>query len=187
VIVIVPYNESWPRTFRAVGERIREALGETALAIHHIGSTSVPGLAAKDIIDIQLSVADLDASLQQPLEAAGFHYRSDVTRDHAPPGMDISEEQLRKRYFQRHTPAVHLHVRAEGRFNQRYPLLCRDYLRAHPLAMHAYEEIKQQLAARFPHDTGAYYAIKDPVFDVLMAGANEWATRTSWRPPESDA
>lgn len=187
MIVIEPYKESWPATFRDVGEGIRAALGDMALAIHHIGSTSVPGLAAKDVIDVQLSVADLEASIRTPLEAIGFSYRSSVTRDHAPPGMDIDPSQLEKRYYRGTSPDVHLHVRVLGRFNQRYALLCRDYLRTHALAARAYEEVKCQLAARFPEDADAYYAIKDPVFDVLMAGAHEWAERTSWQTPVSDA
>lgn len=187
MIVIEPYKESWSATFHQVGKNIRVALGETALGIHHIGSTSVPGLAAKDIIDVQLSVTNLEVPIRAPLEQIGFSFRSDITRDHAPPGMDIDPSQLEKRYFSGVSPAVHLHVRVPGRFNQRYPLLCRDYLRTHPLAARAYEEVKCQLAARFPEDVDAYYAIKDPVFDVLMAGAQEWAERTSWQLPVSDA
>lgn len=140
----------------------------------------MPGLAAKDVIDVQLTVTDLGALIRTPLEEAGFLCYIYVARDHAPPGMNVAAEGLEKRYFQGALPAVHLHVRAEGRFNQRYPLLCRDYLHTHPLAMRAYEEIS------FPHDTEAYYATKDPVFEVLMAGANEWAKRTARQPPESD-
>jgi GrpB-like predicted nucleotidyltransferase (UPF0157 family) len=187
MIVIEPYKESWPATFRDVGAAIRTALGEVALAIHHIGSTSVPGLAAKDIIDVQLSVADLEVPIRAPLEAIGFVYRSNINRDHAPPGMDIDPGQLEKRYFKGVSPDVHLHIRVPGRFNQSYPLLCRDYLRTHPLAVRAYEEVKCQLAARFSDDADAYYAIKDPVFDVLMAGAHEWAEWTSWQLPVSDS
>ncbi len=187
MIVIEPYKESWPGTFRDVGAAIRAALGGTALAIHHIGSTSVPGLAAKNVIDVQLSVADLEAPIRAPLEAEGFAYRSSITRDHAPPGMDVAPGQLEKRYYKGSSPDVHLHVRVPGRFNQRYALLCRDYLRTHPLAARTYEEVKCQLAARFPEDADAYYTIKDPVFDVLMAGAHEWAERTAWQPPVSDA
>ena len=187
MIVIIPYQASWPDTFRAVGAKVRAALGDTARAVHHIGSTSVPGLAAKDIIDVQLTVTDLSVPLRERLEAAGFSSRSDIVSDHAPPGMTVDPEQLEKRYFQLAQPAVHLHVRAEGRFNQRYALLCRDYLRSHPLASSAYAEIKKQLAARFPNDADAYYAIKDPVFDVLMAGANDWAVHTDWHAPPSDS
>jgi len=187
MIVIEPYKENWPVTFRDVGADIRAALDDMALAIHHIGSTSVPGLAAKDIIDVQLSVADLEAPIRALLEAKGFVYRSSTTRDHAPPGMDIDPSQLEKRYYKGSSPDVHLHVRVPGRFNHRYALLCRDYLRAHPLAARAYEEVKCQLAARFSENADAYYAIKDPVFDVLMAGAHEWVEWTSWQLPVSDA
>ena len=70
--------------------------------------------------------------------------------------------------------------------NQRYALLCRDYLRSQPRAADAYGEIKAQLAGYFPNDADAYYAIKDPVFDVLMAGAEVWAATTHWREPPSD-
>ena len=83
--------------------------------------------------------------------------------------------------------SANLHIRARDRFNQRYPLLCRDYLRAHPDAAAAYAEIKRQLARRFADDADAYYDIKDPVFDVIMAGAREWAERTAWQEPASDA
>ena len=70
-----------------------------------------------------------------------------------------------------------MHVREDGRFNQRYPLLCRDYLRATPAAAAAYVEVKRPLAARFPDDRETYADVKDPVFDVLMAGAEAWARR----------
>lgn len=187
MIEIIPYRTTWPETFQKVGATLREALGATALAIHHIGSTSVPGLAAKDIIDVQVSVSDLGAVSAVRLEAAGFRSRPDIVRDHMPPGLELESIELEKRYFQNHAPAVHLHVRVEGRFNGRYALLCRDYLRTHPLAASAYAEIKQQLATHFPEDADAYYAVKDPVFDVLMAGANEWAVWTAWQSPATDA
>ena len=171
MVVIVPYKFSWLDEFTVIGAEVRAALGKTALAVHHIGSTSVPGLAAKDVIDIQVTVAALDASLNHPLENAGFTFRDDIRRDHKPPGVTLLPEQLEKRYFQRLERPVHLHVRAAGRFNQRYALLCRDFLRAQPLARNAYAEVKKQLARYFPDNVEAYYDVKDPVFDVLMAGA----------------
>lgn len=187
MIVIEPYNTAWPGEFSAVGAEVRVALGDTALAVHHIGSTSVPGLAAKDVIDVQVTVADLNAPIQRPLEGAGFTFRPDIRRDHAPPGRALAPEELEKRYFRRRERPVHLHVRAAGRFNQRYALLCRDFLRAQPLARDAYAEVKRQLARRFPNDVEAYYDVKDPVFDVLMAGAFVWAEHIEWRAPPSDA
>lgn len=187
MIEIVPYRAEWPHEFARLGATIREAVGDHAMAIHHIGSTSVPSLDAKDIIDIQLTVADLDAPIRASLEEARFWMVDRTVTDHLPPGMTLESSELDKRLYGYRGRRVNLHVRQAGRFNQRYPLLCRDYLRTHPLAAQAYREIKRQLARRFPEDMEAYYDIKDPVFDVIMAGAEEWATFTSWSPPPSDA
>jgi GrpB-like predicted nucleotidyltransferase (UPF0157 family) len=190
MIEIVPYKPSWPLEFREIGSRLRAALGDTALAIHHIGSTSVPGLDAKDVIDVQITVSSLeDANLKAALERAGFVWRTDIDRDHAPPGMTLRDVELEKRYAKAAESArpAHVHVRVPGRWNQRYPLLCRDYLRSHESAANAYAEIKRQLARYFPNDAEAYYDIKDPVFDVIMAGAEDWAQFTGWQPGETDA
>lgn len=188
MIEIVPYRAAWADEFATLGRDLRAALGDRAQAIHHIGSTSVPGLVAKDVIDIQLTVARLDEPWAGPLRAAGYRLKEGDAWDHCPPGMALPPEDLRKGLATRaEGRRVHLHVRAAGRFNQRYPLLCRDYLRAHPLAAAAYAEIKRQLARRFPDDGEAYYDVKDPVFDVLMAGAEEWAARVGWSPPPTDA
>lgn len=189
-IVIHPYREGWPAAFRTVGAEVRAALGGLVPAIHHIGSTGVPGLAAKDVLDVQVTVADLDAPIRAPLEALGYVFRDDIGRDHTPPGQSVGPHDLEKRYFHRPEgvgPRVHLHVRAAGRYNTRYALLCRDFLRATPMARDAYAEVKRQLARRFPDDVEAYYDIKDPVFDVLMAGAFVWADATGWDVPPSDA
>jgi GrpB-like predicted nucleotidyltransferase (UPF0157 family) len=112
-----------------------------------------------------------------------------VTSDHLPPGQLLDPSDLEKRYFHRSVdgaPRVHLHVRAQGRYNTRYALLCRDYLRVSPSAREAYAVIKRQLARYFPDNIEAYYDIKDPVFDVLMAGAFVWAEVTGWNVPAFD-
>jgi len=184
VIRIVSYKEDWQEKFQALGSSLREAAGEHALAIHHIGSTSVPGLAAKDVIDVQVTVADFELPFKAAFEDLGLNLRN-YERDHCPPGMALAEEQLEKRYFS--NEAWHVHIRILDRFNQRYALLCRDYLRTHPMAANAYAEIKRQLARYFPDNVEAYYDIKDPVFDTIMAGAFEWAERTGWHHPRSDA
>jgi GrpB-like predicted nucleotidyltransferase (UPF0157 family) len=185
-ISITPYQSKWPEAFRAHGQAIRAAVGEAALAIHHIGSTSVPGLAAKDVIDIQVTVADFDAPVRAALEGLGYVLREHLC-DHCPPGMELATAELEKRFYKHLSPDVNLHVRIDGRFNQRYPLLFRDYLRATPMAADAYGEIKRQLARYFPTDMDAYYDIKDPVCDVLMAGAFAWAEAIKWVPGPSDA
>jgi GrpB-like predicted nucleotidyltransferase (UPF0157 family) len=185
MIVIVPYKESWPAEYSAIAAGIRAAAGETAQAVHHIGSTSVPGLAAKDIIDVQITVADLASADRLPLEAAGF-IRSPHRTDHVPPGLTLPPEQLEKRLFTLAERRANVNVRVAGRFNQRYPLLCRDYLRAHRSAADAYAAIKMELARMFPNDVDSYYAVKDPVFDLIMTAANDWSARTLWLPPPGD-
>src|SRR5438309_1213301 len=93
-IEILPYDPRWPEEFRALGAVLRAALGDVALRIDHIGSTSVPGLAAKNIIDVQVSVAALDAALiESRLAPLGYSLRPDFTRDHVPPGEEDVPEQ----------------------------------------------------------------------------------------------
>ena len=185
-IVIVDHDPVWATRFIEIAARLRERLGPIAIRIDHIGSTSVPGLAAKDIIDIQVTVRDLDEPTLQPsLVATGLRMRDDIDRDHQPPGRTVPADELRKVYAT--GERIHCHVRREGAFNQRYALLCRDYLRTHPQSAAAYEVIKRQLAAHFPDDFEAYYAIKDPVFDIIMEGAYAWAAATNWNPGPTDA
>ncbi|CAN5849060.1 GrpB family protein [soil metagenome] len=186
MIKIVPYRESWPERFASFGARLRTAAGADALAIHHIGSTSVSGLAAKDIIDVQVTVADFALPFRAAFEDLGLNFRP-IERDHCPPGMDVAPEGLEKRYFSSESPHLHVHIRIQNHFNQRYALICRDYLRTHPMAANAYAEIKHQLARYFPNDVDAYYDIKDPVFDVIMAGGHLWAEATNWQQPPTDA
>jgi GrpB-like predicted nucleotidyltransferase (UPF0157 family) len=186
MIEIVPYQANWTEEFVSLGRQIREVLGDRALAIHHIGSTSVPELCAKDVIDVQISVGALEPSILEDLSVSGF-VRSRVASDHCPPGMSLPEEDLAKMMCGGPGRKAHIHVRVFGRFNQRYPLLCRDYLRSHRSAAEAYGKIKQELSRYFPDNVEAYYDIKDPVFDVLMAGAADWAQQIRWVQPSSDA
>lgn len=185
MIVIVPYKPSWPTEYIAIAARIRAAAGDGLVALHHIGSTSVPGLAAKDIIDVQITVADIAGADRLPLAAHGFTLSPHRT-DHCPPGRTLPPEQLEKRMFKLEERPANVHVRVRGRFNHLYPLLCRDYLRAHPAAAAAYGEIKQQLARLHPNTQDAYYDVKDPVFDIIMEGARDWAAQTGWSVPPSD-
>lgn len=189
-IVIVPYDELWTGAFREIGASLRKALGESAVRIDHIGSTSVPGLAAKDIIDVQVTVDELDgAAISSMLAPLGYTLREDISRDHVPPGGSGNPADWKKLYFrapetQRPT---HLHVRQVGRANQRYPLLFRDYLRASPVAMGAYQQIKVALARLHPDDVKAYYDVKDPACDLIIDAAERWARETGNQVGPSDA
>jgi len=184
---LVPYRETWIKEFQTIANPVREALGDLAMAIHHIGSTAVPGMPSKDVIDIQLTVHDLNDPIRTPLETLGYQLAT-YTQDHAPWGLEVSERDMEKRYYRGPIGRkVHLHVRTPDRLNQRYALLCRDFLRSHPMAAQSYAEIKRQLVKRFSEDEGSYYDIKDPVFDLIVCGGFEWAQRTGWAIPPTDA
>jgi GrpB-like predicted nucleotidyltransferase (UPF0157 family) len=190
-IEIIPYSDRWPDEFRQISAAIRQVLDNLAVRIDHIGSTSVPGLPAKDVIDIQVTVKSLEpeAPIVDALSTLGYTWRDPIKADHLPPDTATSPEEWQKLMFR--GPAnqrrINLHVRVEGKPNQRYALLFRDYLRAHPVAAAGYAEVKRQLARYHPDDMEAYYDVKDPVCDIIMAGAEEWAATTRWRPGPSDA
>src|SRR5579884_2802559 len=123
VIEIVPYQPEWVAEFRDLAGRLRDGLGDLALRIDHIGSTSVPGLAAKDIVDLQVTVASLEPvePIREGIERAGFLFLEDIGTDHRPPGEDGPETDWRKLYAreregQRRT---HVHIRQAGRRNGR--------------------------------------------------------------------
>src|SRR5205085_2129958 len=139
----------WPGEFEAVAARLRAALGERALRIDHIGSTSVPGLAAKDIVDLQVIVADL-APLHEAFATAGFEPRfgGEVVGDHVPPGWRGDRSAWRKRlYGPVDGRRVNAHVRVAGSPNERYALLFRDYLRSHPQVRDDWAATKGRIAA----------------------------------------
>jgi GrpB-like predicted nucleotidyltransferase (UPF0157 family) len=189
MIEIVQYRERWPEEFAEIAATLRDALGDLALRIDHIGSTSVPGLPAKDVIDVQVTVATLDAEIERALGTVGYTRRADITGDHRPPGVSGPASDWEKQYYaapqgQRRT---HLHARVAGRPNQRYPLLFRDYLRAQPEATKGYAELKRQLARYHSDDIVAYVEIKDPACDIIMAAAEDWARATGWQPGPSGA
>ncbi|MFJ9036120.1 GrpB family protein [Streptomyces sp. NPDC102406] len=186
--VVVPHDPAWARGGAELCARLRSALGPSALHVDHIGSTSVPGMAAKDIYDVQVSVADLDAAataFEAPLAALGF-VRLPYLRDHVPAGREDEADPAdwAKRYWSRRTAdtaPVNLHVRRAGSPNERLALLFRDWLRATPEAVPAYARFKYVLAAAVS-DTGTYADVKDPVVDLVGVVAEQWAARTGWRP-----
>lgn len=184
LIKIVPALAIWRSDFETLKVVVLRCAPDGA-RVHHIGSTAVPELAAKDVIDIQLTVEKLDYVDDGALATVGFK-RIPGLADHCPEGLQLHEDDLKKRFYRSCGRAANLHVRETGRFNQLYALLCRDYLRAHPVAAGAYGVIKERLARRAPADHAVYNEIKDPVFDIIMAGANEWAARTGWSEPPAD-
>ena len=183
MIIIHTYNPKWPEEFESIKSSLKGILGERALRIDHIGSTSVPGLGAKDIIDIQITVGQLDDQIKQPLIRAGYRYWGTIARDHVPQGEDDDPRRWEKFFFnapEGQRPA-NIHIRVFGNPNQRYPLLFRDYLRAHPNSARSIELIKREIAKRHADDLDAYYDIKDPVYDLIWDAAQEWSRATGWK------
>jgi GrpB-like predicted nucleotidyltransferase (UPF0157 family) len=188
-IQIVEYRSSWPAAFAGIAADLRSVLGASARRIDHIGSTAVPGLAAKDKIDIQVSVssrADLEPTLGA-LEAAGYRRLPEGSEDHIPPGgsADPAEWVKRLAINRPEERPANIHIRVEGAANQRYPLLFRDYLRTHGSSALAYGALKRGLAAILD-DIGTYADVKDPACDLIALAAEDWAIATGWDPGRSD-
>lgn len=190
VSVVAP-EESWAATGRRLVSRVRRAAGERAMAVDHVGSTSVPGLVAKDVIDLQLVVADLATadSLAPALAAAGFPPAPGTWQDTPKP--DGEGGPWEKRLHGSADPArpVHLHVRTAGSPGADYALLFRDWLTDDDGSRDEYAALKQRLASEHRLRTD-YAEAKEPWFtDVAWPRMQAWAGSTRWarsrtvRPP----
>lgn len=168
-IVIVEYSAAWPGIFEAWRVRLSGALGAVARRVEHVGSTAVPGLAAKPVVDVQVSVPDVeDEPAYTPhIEALGLplRVREPVRRYFRAPG---------KRRV------VHVHVCGTGGVWEREHLLLRDYLRSHPHVAADYARLKLGLAERFSNDRLAYTEGKSAFIAAALADAELWADDTCW-------
>ncbi len=187
MVEIVAYNESWPAEFQAIATNLRRSLGKLALRVDHIGSTAVPGLPAKDVIDIQITVADLDDRLVDAMTALGYTRPEGVWRDEPPPQFAGQENEWDKLLFTE-PPGVrrmNIHARVQGRANQRFALLFRDYLRQHQSAAAAYAQLKRMLAQHLA-DPKMYPDVKQPAVHLIAQAAEAWAEATNWQPGTGD-
>ncbi|WP_103889546.1 GrpB family protein [Actinacidiphila yanglinensis] len=177
-VAVVPYRDGWPADFAELAGRLRDALGAEAVAVDHVGSTSVPGLAAKDCVDVQVRVRAVDRARQEPLLAAiGFRCRPEPWNR-----VEVSGgRECRKLVFAPPPGArsCNVHLRRADGPNSRFALLFRDYLRADGAARDGWGAFKQRLAASVP-DLFDYGRIKAHATQVLMAGAERWAASTGW-------
>jgi GrpB-like predicted nucleotidyltransferase (UPF0157 family) len=168
-IRIVDYDPAWPRIFTRERDRIRAALGPVALRVDHVGSTAVPGLVAKPIVDIDLSVADVEAehAYVPPLLGAGYQLRV----------RERGHRMLRTRDL-----GIHVHVCTAGSDWERRHLLFRDWLRRDQRDRDAYGRLKERLARRDWPDVNAYADAKGPLIAEITERAEAWARRTGWAP-----
>jgi GrpB-like predicted nucleotidyltransferase (UPF0157 family) len=147
-VEVVPYEQGWATEAALEIERLREALGEVALEIHHIGSTAVPGLSAKPTLDLLLVVRSLEEleAHEGALVALGYEPRGEA----GIPG----RRYYRIRQGEAHTHHVHGWPKDHPEIARHLDF--RDALRADPDLARDYSELKQQLAARFPRNASAY-------------------------------
>lgn len=168
-ILIADYDPRWPNMFDEERERLLSVVGDWATGIEHIGSTSVPGLAAKPVIDMLVGVrtlTDADAHCIRPICSLGYEY------------IQAFEAVMPfRRYFRRltdelkHSHHIHL-VEQESEFWERH-LLFRDYLRTYPEQAREYEQLKRRLAPRFS-DVNHYAQAKTDFIRAAEARAREW-------------
>ncbi|MDQ3763275.1 MAG: dephospho-CoA kinase [Actinomycetota bacterium] len=177
--VLVASDDSWPQQAQRVIARVKGVAGGRALRIDHIGSTSVPGLDAKDVLDMQVVVADLEAAkrLAADLSAVGLvrlagrwwdTARDGTTRDKA---CAANADPAR---------AVNCHIRPADSPTWREALLLRDWLRTHPAGAREYAELKHRLAAQQWDSIDAYATAKTPFISSALDCAERWAARTGW-------
>ena len=166
-IRVVDYDPAWPALAAAEIGRIEAAVGEAAVRVDHVGSTAVPRLAAKPIVDLQLAVDALEprARYVEPLEGLGYLFAPD------PESPDFHFFGLPAARPRRH----HLHVCTAGSEHELRHLALRDYLRAHPDEALEYGALKRDLVARHPGDRLAYIDGKDRFVAALEERALAWA------------
>ncbi len=194
---LIAADPGWPDQARRILARLRTACGQRALRVDHIGSTAIPDMDAKDVIDIQVSVASLgDAdALAEPLLAAGYVGTS-VTEDVGKPDARSTVAQFdhtedaslwAKRLYCSADPGrpTNVHVRVAGWPGQQFALLFVDWLQANPAARVDYLALKRRAVAGGHADVGAYASAKEPWFLDAYRRSWEWADATGWRPVDS--
>jgi dephospho-CoA kinase len=187
---VVPADPTWPAQARRIVDRVNTACGHNAVRVDHVGSTAVPGLAAKDVIDVQVTVASLAAADQiaDVLTHAGYPRIDRITADVAKPNArstvaefdDTQDPALwQKRIHASADPGrpTNVHVRVDGWPNQQFALLFVGWLAKHPAAQVDY------VAAKRAAETSPDYArAKEPWFLGAYRRAWDWADAVNWRP-----
>lgn len=178
--VLVDPDPAWPAHAARLAARISAAAG--GREVTHIGSTAVPGLPARDVIDLQLSVDALAdaAGFRDALADVGFPWRPEIDPDDPTPPGPVRPEQC-------HGTAdpgrpVHLHVRETGSPGWRYALLLRDWLRADRAARDEYLVATRRAQAESGGDAARYAAVEEPWLDGAAARAEAWAVSSGWAP-----
>jgi GrpB-like predicted nucleotidyltransferase (UPF0157 family) len=166
-VEVVPHDPRWRNAFEAESRQIAAALGENVVAIHHIGSTSIPGIHAKPIIDVLVEAGNIDQvdGRSAAMEALGY----EALGEYGIPG---------RRYFRKNDPdgtrTHHVHVFQAGSGEVERHVAFRDYMIAHPADARRYSELKRQLAEEYPDSADAYMDGKDGFIQEMDRRAAQW-------------
>ncbi len=181
-VCLVAPDPGWPDAAERLRARLAVVCGAAARHIDHIGSTAVPGLVAKDVIDLQMTVADWAAAdgLADALAGAGFPRLDEFRTDDPKAGTDPATWEKRLHVNADPGRPVNLHVRVEGSPGERFALDFRDWLRMDPAAREEYSAVKRKAEAAAADLTGRaaieeYLAVKGPWFDEVYPRVRAWA------------
>jgi GrpB-like predicted nucleotidyltransferase (UPF0157 family) len=166
-VEVVPHDPTWRHKFEAESKLIAIALADNVAAIHHVGSTAIPHIYAKPIIDILLEVKDIHQLDEQSSQMTALGY--EAMGEFGIPG---------RRYFRKHdatgTRTHHVHSFELGFPEVERHLAFRDYMITHPEDAHTYSELKRKLAKQFPEDIYGYMDGKDDFIKYVEKRALEW-------------
>ena len=159
-VVVKPYDEAWAQAFEDIRRELEAALGELAIGIEHVGSTSVKGLSAKPIIDIDVVIDNYNVfgEVVAALESIGYFHEGDK---------GIPEREAFGYEGKEHLMKHHLYVCPQNSAELRRHRAFRDFLRSSPEAVKEYSRIKEEGAALYPYDIDAYIAHKSPFIEGI--------------------
>ena len=157
-VEVSPYDSAWVKDFQAIKKELNVALGDLALSIEHVGSTSVPGLSAKPIIDIDVVIEDETKlpAVVKALESIGYTHEGNKGIKGREAFAYEGKEHLRKH---------HMYVCTKDASELKRHLTFRDYLREHPEEVEAYSRVKEEGAKRYPFDIDGYIEFKSPYIE----------------------
>lgn len=175
-VEVVPHDPRWRDAFEAEAEQVAAALGENVLAVHHVGSTAIPDIYAKPVVDLLVEVRDIsEVDGRSPsMESLGY----EVMGEYGIPG---------RRYFRKETReglrTHHVHAFEAGSVEAERHLAFRDYMIAHPEDAQKYSELKRKLAEQHPHSIDAYMDGKDGFIKEMDRRAARWRTSQAGQQP----
>jgi GrpB-like predicted nucleotidyltransferase (UPF0157 family) len=167
-VEVVPYSPNWEDLFNREQALLKALFGKSQVSIYHIGSTSVPGLSAKPIIDVLIEAENLELIdlVTEEIENAGYESKGEN---------GIAGRRFFQKSNENGVRLYHVHAFEKGNPEIERHLVFRDYLRTHPEQAAKYAEVKQQAAARNPYDIEAYMIEKEPIIKELEQQAYKWS------------